>query len=110
MRSHSLLLGAGALALAAFSMSGQAGDIARWVDEKGVTHFGNPQFAPGDPDEVTLVDVQPANGMAVPRGTSQSNGRPHVVVIKRKAKSNVRGWQGYQRNKRNANSRGNRRY
>ena len=109
MRSRSLLLGAGTLVFAAFSMNSSAEAIARWVDDEGVTHFGNPQFAPGDPDEVMLVDVQPANAMVVPQYTAESSGRPRIVVIKKKGKSNPRGWQGYQRNKHNSNTRGNRR-
>ncbi len=107
MRTRPLLIGAGALVFAAFSMSGQAQDIARWVDDHGVTHFGNPQFAPGDPHDVTLVDVQPANGMVVPEATNVSRGRPRFVIIKMKAKSNMRGWRGYQKN-RISSSRNNR--
>ncbi len=107
MRTRPLLIGGGALVFAAFSMSGQAQDIARWVDDHGVTHFGNPQFAPGDPHDVTLVDVRPANGMLVPEATNQSRGRPRFVVIKKQAKSNLRGWRGYQKNRR-SHSRNNR--
>ncbi len=107
MRTRPLLIGAGALVFAAFSMSGQAQDVARWVDDHGVTHFGNPQFAPGDPHDVTLIDIFPANGMVVPVATNESRGRTRFVVIKKQAKSNLRGWRGYQRN-RSSNSRNNR--
>ncbi|MCZ6853614.1 MAG: hypothetical protein O7G86_06825 [Gammaproteobacteria bacterium] len=109
MRIRVLLLGAGALVFTAFSMGGQAEDIARWVDEEGVTHFGNPQFAPGDADTVTLVDVQPTNGMVVPSVVAETHQRGRVVVIKKKGKSNPRGWQGYQRKKKSSDARGNRR-
>ncbi len=40
-----------------------AESIARWVDADGVTHFGNPQFAPAG---AKMVEVAPTNGMAVP--------------------------------------------
>ena len=103
------LLSAGALVFAAYSMSGQAEVIAKWVDEEGVTHFGNPQFAPGDADAVTLVEVRPANGMAVPTVVAQTNYRSRVVVIKKKENPNPRGWRGYQRNKTNSSKRGSRR-
>ena len=103
------LLSAGALVFAAYSMSGQAEVIAKWVDEEGVTHFGNPQFAPGDVDAVTLVEVGPANGMVVPTVVAETNHRSRVVVIKKKGKSNPRGWQGYRRNKNSSNTRGRRR-
>ncbi len=100
MRARSLLLGSLALVFAFFSMASSAQDIARWVDEKGVTHFGNPQFAPEKNAGVTLVKVHPTNGMDVPEvANAQASARPRIMVVKKKAKSNPRGWQGYQRNK-----------
>ena len=41
-----------------------AGGIAHWVDENGVTHFGNPQFAPAG--EGVLIEVTATNIMDVP--------------------------------------------
>lgn len=103
MRTRSLFTAVGALVFAVSAMNGQAQDIARWVDAEGVTHFGNPQFAPGDSREVTLVDVQPANHMVVPEVSTAPSAHGRVVVIKKKGKSNPRGWQGYQKNKNQSN-------
>ncbi len=52
--------------LAAIGISGSAsaGGIAYWVDAEGVTHYGNPQFAPAG--ESNLIEVQAANIMDVP--------------------------------------------
>ena len=109
MGTRPLLLVAGALLLATFSTNGQAGDIARWVDENGVTHFGNPQFAPGAPEDVMLVKVQPANRMVVPTAVPESHrAAGRITVVKKKAKSNPRGWRGYRKSLRAA-SRPNRR-
>lgn len=86
-----------------FAGSAAAGGIARWVDESGVTHFGNPQFAPAG--EGSLIEVAAINIMDVPvapprkvRGTP-----PRVVTIERPAKRNKRGWQGYYSSSRSRN-------
>jgi hypothetical protein len=42
----------------------QTGNIAHWVDENGVSHFGNPQFAPA---QHTRLRVGPTNSMDRPR-------------------------------------------
>ncbi len=96
------LLGAGALILAVLSMSASAQDIARWVDEQGVTHFGNPQFAPAGMQDVTLVEVQPANGMAVPVAPPVQKRGARYVVLKKKGKVNPNGWTGHQKQRRGA--------
>ena len=73
-----------------------AAEIAKWVDEHGVTHFGNPQFAPATQSE--KVEVQPANAMDAPDTSvlSQRTRVSHkVVTIKKAAKKNKRGWRGY---------------
>ena len=66
------------------------------VDEDGVTHFGNPQFAP--PANSEKITVQDANGMDVPDASgiarSRSNHRPYVY-IRKSAKKNKRGWRGF---------------
>ena len=74
--------------------SAWAADIAHWVDRDGVTHFGDPQFAP--PGEATLITVNPANGMLKPEpGPVYPNGSPRMLKITKAAKQNKRGWRGY---------------
>lgn len=73
----------------------QAGEIARWVDADGVTHFGNPQFAP---DQAVPVQVTPANRMDVPESLPASatrRGGPSVVVLEKEANRQTRGWRGH---------------
>ncbi|XOV85655.1 MAG: DUF4124 domain-containing protein [bacterium] len=75
-----------------------AGEVATWVDANGVTHFGNPQFAP--PGEAQVVDVKPANGMDVVNTSdvrrAGSNG-PRVSVLERTHFENPRGFRGFDR-------------
>jgi hypothetical protein len=74
-----------------------ATEVATWVDEHGVTHFGNAQFAP--PGAATSVAVPPANGMDVvqTRATAADRGRgPAVSVLKRSRMENPRGFRGYE--------------
>jgi len=91
----SLLIG---LILSAATLPAMAsGDIVRWVDDQGVTHFGNPQFAPANAHEP--VEVKAANGMVVPtsvrsRSGSRSSG-PNVVTLDRTRLENRRGFRGY---------------
>ncbi|MCZ6618798.1 MAG: hypothetical protein O7E57_11765 [Gammaproteobacteria bacterium] len=106
MRTRSLLLGVGALTLTAgFSMSASAEIVARW-DEQGIAHFGNLQFAPRDPKAVKLLEVQPTNGMVAAQATAKPNRSPRFTFIKKRAKSNQRGWRG---NKKQGSARGSRR-
>ena len=93
MWSKSLLF----VALVAFvGAAAQAAEIAKWVDEDGVTHFGNPQFAP--PADSEKITVQDANAMEVPDASgftrSRSNHRPYVY-LKKASKKNKRGWRGF---------------
>ncbi len=79
-----------------FSPVVAATEVATWVDEHGVTHFGNAQFAP--PGAAASVEVPPANGMDVvkTRRTSDDRGRgPAVSVLKRSRLENPRGFRGY---------------
>ncbi|MEZ5559207.1 MAG: DUF4124 domain-containing protein [Pseudomonadales bacterium] len=88
-----------ALSLAAGLASGSAcaGEIVRWVDGDGVTHFGNPQFGPADAQPVA---VAPANGMDVPASVPPSRGSgPQIVVIEREQRHNRIGWRGYEETK-----------
>lgn len=73
-----------------------ATEVATWVDEQGVTHFGNAQFAP--PGAAESVVVPAVNGMDViqTRSTraSRDNG-PTVSVLKRSRMENPRGFRGF---------------
>lgn len=83
--------------VAAGPLPAAAGDIATWVDDAGVTHFGNPQFAPSD---ARPVEVQPANGMVVPEGprhSSRSSG-PATVVLEKRPNREMVGWRGHEWN------------
>ena len=90
-----------ALALCASSMStlSFADEVVRWVDEDGVTHFGNAQFAPaGSGEKITLAN---ANAMDVPDLgiLHRSNARKpmKVTMLERTKMKNPRGWRGYNR-------------
>jgi hypothetical protein len=71
-------------------------EIVKWVDEDGITHFGNPQFAP--PEKAEAVEVHPANAMDVPDAShvpsAKRTGRQYVE-LKKPGKKNKRGWRGY---------------
>ena len=81
------------LLVALFAAGGvAANDVMRWTDENGVTHFGSPQFAP---TEAESVDVEPANGMAVPSNTGDplTDARgPTFTKLEMAPKKNPRGW------------------
>lgn len=83
-----------ALAMALVSLPAFAGDIARWVDADGVTHFGNPQFGPRNAEP---VHVEPANGMVAPTPitTTRAGGRPSVVVLEKQPNRDLVGWRGH---------------
>ena len=74
-----------------------ADEVVRWVDENGVTHFGNPQFAPAG--EGQAVRVAPANGMDVPDtgvlGRQSASKNMNMTVLERPTMENPRGWRGY---------------
>jgi hypothetical protein len=68
--------------------------VARWVDENGVTHFGNPQFAPAHADS---VHVREANGMDKPEAPTrltnpEARTGPATSVITVPPKQNKKGW------------------
>jgi len=69
--------------------------IARWVDADGVTHFGNPQFAP--PQSHSTVAVNPTNTMAVPAKVVRDpdGAGPAVFTLDRSKFTNKRGFRGY---------------
>ncbi len=74
-----------------------AGDVVKWVDANGVTHFGNAQFAPREGAE--RIELQEANGMDVPDlrvlDRTQTPRELNGVVVKRQQTKNPRGWRGY---------------
>ncbi len=79
------------LAAIGISASASAGGIAYWVDADGVTHYGNPQFAPAG--ESNLIEVQAANIMDVPIAPPAQNRSPRFVKIRHEHKHN-KGWRG----------------
>jgi hypothetical protein len=71
--------------------SAMADTIARWVDEDGVTHFGNRQFAPPGAETIKL---DAANGMDPPAATAtgRSSNGPHWTKLTLPRKQNPKGW------------------
>ncbi len=106
LRKLLYLMAFGALWL---TSSAAADEIVRWVDENGVTHFGNAQFAPQGAGE--RVEIQDANGMDVPNLNILNRTPEHRelngVVVERAHIKNPRGWRGYW--KRSIDKRKNRR-
>lgn len=87
-------LPAGLILLAGLGLGSGAAlgeEIARWVDDQGVTHFGNTQFAPVD---ASLLKVKPANGMDVPLNVSSKPAvsGPTWTRIDKAPKQNKKGW------------------
>ena len=85
------------LVLALVPFAARSDEIATWVDADGVTHFGNPQFAP---DDARAVEVRPANGMVVPQTphARPQQGGPSVVVLDKEPNRELVGWRGHQWN------------
>ena len=74
--------------------SASIAEIAHWIDDAGVHHYANPQFAP--PGKATLITLQPANGMVVPvAAASSERGRPRMLKISKAPKHNKLGWRGW---------------
>lgn len=95
MRTRTLLTAA-LLAIGPWQVV-QAGEIVTWVDAQGVTHFGNPQLAPMD---ARAVEVEPANGMAVPQPlpVRSAGSGPVSVVLEKQPNRQLVGWRGHQWN------------
>ncbi len=94
-----------ALCMPFFASLSLANEVVKWVDENGVTHFGNAQFAP--PGSGEAVRIEHANGMDVP-DVGVLNNRPkrnriNATVLQRPKLENPRGWRGF-----NGRSRGQR--
>lgn len=83
----------GPLLIAVFASAAQGAEVLRWVDEKGVTHFGDPQLAPLKAD-TEPVHIAPANGMvpAVAPHLSTTGDGLRVVTLKLEGKRNKKGW------------------
>jgi hypothetical protein len=66
-------------------------NIVRWVDDQGVTHFGDARIGPA---EATEVQVAATNGMDKPSGVASSSKRngPVWTVIDQAPKQNKNGW------------------
>lgn len=78
------------------SVHANTNSVVTWVDDDGVTHFGNPQFAPSS--GANEVQLQRANGMQVPKGAesiSVRKGGSRVVTLNKAARKNKRGFRGY---------------
>lgn len=91
------ILGAGLLVAASGMAS--AGEVVRWVDADGTTHFTDRALAQGN---AQTVEVGAANGMDVPDASSvrSRQSRPSFIKISKAAKKNKDGWTGYQRRNR----------
>ena len=102
---HKLLFSMGLCALL-FSSIASAEDVVKWVDEQGITHFSNAQFAPAG--RASEVNLHPANAMDVPDTSSlgqagRTSGR--VAVLKRTHVSNPRGFRGFDKRERGSRQR-----
>jgi hypothetical protein len=67
--------------------------VSMWVDENGVTHFSNRQFAPENAEELTIKST---NGMDVPEPASTvaptpSSGAAKWTKVELPAKQNPKG-------------------
>ncbi|MCP5178782.1 MAG: DUF4124 domain-containing protein [Pseudomonadales bacterium] len=75
----------------------QAGEILRWVDAEGVTHFGDRNSAPTQGADV--IDVRKANGMDAPdTDVLVSQNSPRVMTLSRPELRNQEGWRGFGKN------------
>jgi hypothetical protein len=89
--------------------SAKAGEVLKWVDANGVTHFGDRNAAPDSGAD--LIKLQKANGMVAPDTAvlDQDATTAQHVTLNRPQVQNKRGWRGYQENMARNKSRGARR-
>lgn len=91
-----------ALCLSMLASKSFANDVVKWVDEHGVTHFGNAQFAP--PGSGESVMVEDANAMDAPDvgilSRREGRSRANITVLERSKLQNPRGWRGFSRRSR----------
>lgn len=94
--SHKLLL-ALALCMPFLSDSAFAGDVVKWVDQNGVTHFGDAQFAPAEgAEKITIGPTNPMDETDTGILHRVSTAKPmNVVTVSREVRRNPRGWRGY---------------
>lgn len=96
--------------LASAAGAGTQSQIVTWVDAEGITHFGDPQFAP--PEQHKAVSVNPTNAMVVPdapAGKTATRRGGSVVTLERTKLKNKKGFRGYAARPRNAKGRRSRR-
>lgn len=89
--------------------SAKAGEVLKWVDANGLTHFGDRNAAPDSGARV--IRLQKANGMVAPDTgilDYDTNTAQHVT-LQRQVVQNKRGWRGYEENVAKNKSRGVRR-
>ena len=92
--------------LAGSAAASPQSEIVTWVDADGVTHFGNPQFAP--PQQHQPVSVNPANGMVAPKlpaGYQAQQRGKNIVTLDRTKLKNKRGFRGFNARSRNTDRR-----
>lgn len=88
--------------------SANAGEVLRWVDGNGVTHFGDRNAAPDI--GARIVDVHETNGMVAPDTAVLDQTVPGSrIALQRAQVQNKRGWRGYEDNLARSKSRGARR-
>jgi|GEM_PF-2367543 len=91
--------------------SAKAGEVLKWVDANGVTHFGDRNAAPDS--GAAVIKLKKANGMVAPDTAvlNQGANSAQLVTIQRPEVENKRGWRGYEENlARNRGKSGRRNY
>ncbi len=89
--------------------SAKAGEVLKWVDTNGVTHFGDRNAAPDA--GASVIKLQKANGMVAPdtRILGQGPNAAQHVTLQHEGVQNKRGWRGFEDNLARSKSRGARR-
>jgi Domain of unknown function (DUF4124) len=89
--------------------SAKAGEVLKWTDANGVTHFGDRNAAPDQ--GANVISVQKANGMIAPdtRILEQNLTSAQTITLNRQQVTNKRGWRGYESNIAEGKGRGLRR-
>jgi len=81
--------------IASLTVPASVAGVARWVDARGITTFGDPQLAPSLA-EVEAVEIHPANGMvpAVMDPNTAAGQGPRIIRLGLPGKRNKKGWRG----------------
>ena len=86
------LIAASVLCVVAWVTAATGKEVRMWVDENGVTHFTDEQFAP---HEAEAVELKKANGMDVPDTSVLDDGSGAANVVKLGQRADQRrGWRG----------------